>query len=239
MTAEKAVDAGYDEIQHVNMLVLNFMPDVTDTRTPARFTEPGRRGADLDVKSAEVQAFLARLRERGVVIDPTVSVFEGMFTARKGVLDPGYAMIADRLPPQIRRYLLGGGLPVADDATGDRYRASYERMLDLVAEAHRQGVTVVAGTDGLAGFTLHRELENYVRAGISPVDALRAATLVPARVLKRDRDLGTIEPGKLADFILVDGDPTQNISDIRKVVLVVKDGKVFDPKAIYSELGVN
>lgn len=238
MTAEKAVDAGYDEIQHVNMLFLNFMPDVTDTRTPARFTEPARRGADLDLQSPEVRAFIAKLREKRVVVDPTVSVFEGMFTARKGELEPGYAMIADRMPPQVRRWFLGGGLPVPEGME-ERYRASYARMLDLVRELHGGGVTIVAGTDGLAGFTLHRELENYVRAGIPAPEVLRIATLVPAQVLKREADLGTIEPGKLADFIIVDGDPTRNISDIRKVVRVVKDGKVFDPKAIYKELGVN
>ncbi|HVG25291.1 MAG TPA: hypothetical protein VND45_14130, partial [Thermoanaerobaculia bacterium] len=68
MTAEKAVDAGYDEIQHVNMLMLNFMPDVTDTRTPARFTEPAKRGADLDLQSAEVRAFITKLRDKHIVI---------------------------------------------------------------------------------------------------------------------------------------------------------------------------
>jgi hypothetical protein len=238
MTAEKAVDAGYDEIQHVNMLFLNFMPDVTDTRTPARFTEPAKRGADLDLKSPEVRAFIAKLRDKHIVVDPTVSIFEGMFTARKGELEPGYAMIADRVPPQVRRWFLGGGLPVPE-GMDERYRASYARMLDLVGELHRGGVTIVAGTDGLAGFTLHRELENYVRAGIPAPEVLRIATLVPAQVLKREADLGTIEPGKLADFIIVDGDPTKNISDIRKVVRVVKDGRVFDPVAIYRELGVN
>lgn len=238
MTAEKAVDAGYDEIQHVNMLFLNFMPDVTDTRTPARFTEPAKRGADLDLRSPEVQAFIEKLRSKKIVVDPTVTVFEGMFTARKGTVEPSYAMIADRMPPQVRRWFLAGGLPVPE-GMDERYRASHQRMLDFVAELHRSGVTIVAGTDGLAGFTLHRELENYVRAGISPADALRIATLVPAQVLNRERDLGTIEPGKLADFIIVDGDPTRDISDIRKVVTVVKDGKVFDPKAIYREMGVN
>ena len=64
------------------------------------------------------------------------------------------------------------------------------------------------------------------------------ATLTPAQILKRDQDLGTIEPGKLADFILVDGDPTKNIRDIRKVVKVVKDGVVFEPSELYAEVGV-
>lgn len=237
MRAETAVDAGYDEIQHVNMLMLNFMPDVTDTRTPARFNEPAKRGADLDLDSPEVRAFIGKLRAKGTVIDPTAAIFEGMFTARAGSISPGYAAVADRLPPQVRRYLLGGGLPVPEGMDG-RYRASYAKMLELIAALHRAGVTIVAGTDSMAGFTLHRELELYVQAGIPPAEVLRIATLVPAQVLKREKDLGTIEPGKLADFLIVDGDPTKNISDIRRITRVVKDGKVYDPKAIYRELGV-
>lgn len=238
MRAEDAVDAGYDEIQHINMLMLNFMPDVKDTRTPARFTEPAKRGADLDLNSPEVRAFIEKLRAKHIVVDPTVAGFEGMFTARAGVVSPPYAMVADRFPPQVRRYFLTGGLPVPE-GMDERYRASFRKMVDLIGALHRAGVTIVAGTDDIAGFTLHRELELYVQAGIPPAEVLRIATLVPAQVLKREKDLGTIEPGKLADFIIVDGDPTKNISDIRKVRWVVKDGKVFEPRAIYAELGVN
>jgi imidazolonepropionase-like amidohydrolase len=238
MRAENAVDAGYDEIQHVNMLMLNFMPDVTDTRTPARFTEPAKRGADLDLNSAEVRAFIEKLRAKGTVVDPTVTAFELMFLSRPGVLSPSFAMVADRFPPQVRRYFLAGGLPVPE-GMDERYRASFAKMLELIGALHRAGVTIVAGTDDLAGFTLHREMELYAQAGIPPAEILRMATLLPTQILKREKDLGTIEPGKLADFIIVDGDPTKNISDIRKVVRVVKDGKVYDPVAIYRELGVN
>ena len=136
----------------------------------------------------------------------------------------------------MRRYLLTGGLPVPE-GMDERYRASFAKMVEIVGALHRAGVTIVAGTDDLAGFALHRELELYVQAGIPPAEVLRIATLVPAQVLKREKDLGTIEPGKLADFIIVDGDPTKNISDIRRVVRVVKDGKVFDPVAIYRGAG--
>ena len=237
MRAEDAVDAGYDEIQHVNMLMLNFMPDVTDTRTPARFTEPAKRGADLDLNSPQVRAFIEKLRAKKIVVDPTVTTFESIFVARAGTISPSFAAIADRLPPQMQRYLRIGGLPIPE-GMDERYRASFAKMVELVGALHRAGVTIVAGTDELAGFALHRELELYVQAGIPPAEVLRIATLVPAQVLKRDNDLGTIEPGKLADFIIVDGDPTKNISDIRRVVRVVKDGKVYDPKAIYRELGV-
>ena len=237
MRAIDAVRAGYDEIQHINMVMLNFMPDVTDTRTPARLTEPARRGADLDLSSPEVTAFIRILRSRGTVVDPTAVIFEHLITARPGQMSPGYASIADRLPPQVRRGYVTGGVPVPD-GMDDQYRASFRKMLDLIALLHRSGVTVVAGTDSMQGFALHRELELYAQAGIPNADVLRIATLVPAQILKRDRDLGTVEQGKLADFILVDGDPLANISDIRKVSLVVKDGLVYRPEELYRELGV-
>ena len=237
MRAADAVDAGYDEIQHINMVLLNFMPEVTETRGPARFTEVARRSPDLDLSSAEVRAFIARLKDRGVVVDPTVTVFENMFTSRLGTPSPSYAMIVDRMPPQVRRWFLTGGLPVPE-GMDERYRAALRKMLDMIGVLHESGVTIVAGTDALPGFALHRELELYVQAGIAPKDVLRIATLTAAQVAKRDRDLGTIEPGKLADLILVDGDPTRNISDIRRVTMVVKDGKVFRPAEIYGELGI-
>jgi cytosine/adenosine deaminase-related metal-dependent hydrolase len=237
MRASEAVDAGYDEIQHANMLFLNFMPDVKDTRTPQRFTAVAERGADLDLASAEVRAFIEQLKAHHTVLDPTLTVFEGMFTARTGTMSPSYAMMADRFPPQVRRYFLTGGLPVTPENDA-RYRQSFARMLELVRTLHDSGLRIVAGTDGMAGFTLQRELELYAQAGIPPAEVLRMATLQPAEILKRDHDLGTIEPGKLADFILVDGDPTRNISDIRRVVTVVKDGVVFVPAELYGELGV-
>lgn len=237
MRADDAIDAGYDEIQHINMLLLNFMPDVKDTRTPARFIEPGKRAADLDLKSAEVQAFIQKLKTKHVAVDPTLVTFEGMYTARLGEVSPAYAAIAKRLPPQVQRFLLTGGLPV--DATTDaRYRASYQKMIDFVGELYRGGVTVVAGTDALAGFSLHRELELYAKAGIPNADVLCIATLVPAQLLKREHDLGTIEPGKLADLVILEGNPLDNISNVRNVVTVVKDGKVYDAAAVLRELGI-
>ncbi|MGN6183145.1 MAG: amidohydrolase family protein [Thermoanaerobaculia bacterium] len=237
MRATDAIDAGYDEIQHANMLLLNFMPDVTDTRTPARFTEVGKRAADLDLKSDEVQAFIRKMRDRGIVSDPTVAIFETMFTARPRSVSPSYASVIDRMPPQVRRGFLTGGLPV-DETTDAKYKASFQKMLDLVAELHRSGVKIVAGTDALAGFSLHRELELYAKAGISNADVLRIATLTPAEILHREKDLGTIEPGKLADLVIVNGDPLANISDVRKVETVVKGGKMFDSRALYAEMGV-
>jgi imidazolonepropionase-like amidohydrolase len=236
MTAEQAVRQGFDEIQHVNFLVLNFLAGV-DTRTPARFSAVAEQAAELDLGSREVRDFIALLKERNTVVDPTVGAFEAMFTGGPGVMDPGLAVVADRLPPQVRRGLFGGGLPVAEGME-QRYRDSYRKMLDFVSALHEAGITLVAGTDALAGFGLHREMELYVEAGLPAADVLRIATLNAARVAGRDKDLGTIAPGKLADLILVDGDPAARISDIRRVVLTVKDGVIYDPAALYLALGV-
>ncbi len=237
MTAAEAVRAGYDEIQHANMLMLNFMPDVKETRTPARFTAVAERGAALDLRSEEVKKFIALLRQHKTVIDPTLNIFENLFTARRGEIDPSYAMIANRLPPQVRRGFLTGGLAVPE-GMDRRYRDSFAKMLGLVKLMYDGGITVVAGTDTLAGFALHRELELYVKAGIPAPAVLRIATLGAATVARREQELGTIEQGKLADMVLIDGNPAKNISDIRKVALVIKDGKVFDPREIERELGV-
>ena len=239
MTAEEFVRAGADEIQHVNFLFLNFWRDsVTDTRTPERFTVPGARAALLDLGSERVQAFVRFLRERHTAIDPTVVTFEPMFVGRPGKMDPGAAEVADRLPPTVRRYLsAGGGLPVPD-SLDQRYRDSFVAFQKMVKAMYDGGVTIVAGTDGLSGFGLHRELELYAAAGIPAADVLRIATLSAARVMHRDQEVGSLEPGKLADLIIVDGHPEERISDIRRVTYVMKDGKVYDPAALYQAAGV-
>jgi hypothetical protein len=224
-------------VQHANFLVLNFLGDSIDTRTPARFTAPARMAAGLDLASPQVQRFVGLLRDRHVAVDPTLSVWEGMFTARSGHLSPDFAAVAGRLPVNVRRGLLSGGLPVPEGMDA-RYRESFRRMVQLVALLHRQRVRVVAGTDALSGFALHRELELYAEAGIPPVDVLYLATLGAAQVMKRDGELGTIAAGRLADVVLVDGDPTVRMSDIRRTRLVVKDGVVYEPDRLYATIGV-
>jgi hypothetical protein len=236
MTAEQAVRAGYDEIQHANFVFLNFLEGV-DTRTPARFVEVGEHAAELDLASPRVRSFIRLLKERGTVLDPTVNIFENMYEARPGEISPTFAAAAGRVPPQVQRSFRNGGLN-PEPAKVRRYSDSFRKMLALVRTLHEAGVTIVPGTDALAGFALHRELELYAEAGIPPADVLRIATLGAARVMKKDAELGSIEPGKLADLILIDGDPLVRMSDIRRVTLTVKDGMVFDPAAVYATVGV-
>lgn len=236
MKAEQAVRQGFDEIQHTNFLFLNFL-DGVDTRTVARITAVGEHAAELDLKSEPVRAFLRLLKEKGTVIDPTVNVYEGMFVGDPGEITPSLAPVAARLPLQVQRGLrVGNTQRTPEMAT--RYRDSFRAVLAMVKALHDTGIPIVAGTDAPAGFSLHRELEDYVTAGLTAPEALRAATLVPAQVMRHDKDLGTITPGKLADLILVDGDPAARIGDIRRVVLTVKDGVMIDTAKVYEAIGV-
>ncbi len=97
---------------------------------------------------------------------------------------------------------------------------------------------MIPGTDALSGYTLHYELELYVRAGVPAAEVLRMATLTPALVMGVNKDRGVIAAGKLADMVLVDGDPAQNIRDIRNITTVIKGGKVYEPAAIEKALGI-
>ena len=237
LTASDAVKLGYDEIQHANFLVLNFMPDVRETRTPARFTEPARRTGDLDLGSPEVRQFIQLLRDRHVTLDPTLSIFESMFLDRPGVMAVGFRTVADRLPVQVRRSFLAGNLPVPPGMDG-KYRASWKKRLAFIQELYLAGIPIEAGTDSMAGFALHRELEIDAEAGIPAPEVLRLATLGAARIMGFEYQLGSVRPGKLADVVLIDGDPSARISDVRKTVITVKDGLVYRPAELYGELGV-
>lgn len=237
MTAAECVKLGFDEIQHVNFLALNFMPDVKETRTPARFLEPAKRTADLDLKSQPVRDFIKLLLQRRTTLDPTLSIFESMLVDRPGKISVGMAAVADRLPAQVRRGLLTGGLE-PPPGMDEKYKQSFARMVQLVHEMYAAGVPIEAGTDSLAGFALQRELELDVQAGIPAPEVLKLATLGAARIMKRDGDLGSIREGKLADLAVIEGDPTADISVVRHAALVMKDGVIYRPDELYRELGV-
>jgi imidazolonepropionase-like amidohydrolase len=237
MTAAQCVELGYDEIQHVNFLILNFFPEIKNTNTIARLVEPAKVGASLDLNSAQVQSFIKLLQTHHTKLDLTLSIFEDQYISRAGQIPPGFQPVASRLPAQVRRGLLTLGLtpPPGMDET---YRKSFGKMLELTGLLYRAGIPIEAGTDSMAGFALHRELELDVQAGIPPSQVLQNATLNAARIMSLEKDLGSVAVGKLADVILVNGNPATNISDIRKTQLVVKDGVIYKPSELYTELGV-
>ncbi|MBT34439.1 MAG: amidohydrolase [Thalassobius sp.] len=237
MLAEDAVKAGYDEIQHINMIALNFMSDTIDTRTPLRFSMIGEQAANINIKGKEFQGFVKLLKEKNIVLDPTVSIFEGMLTTKAGEPDPQFEAILDRLPIQVKRGFYSGGLPIPKGKE-TQYKEGYNQLLNMINELHKQGITMVPGTDAMSGFALHKELENYVKAGISTADVLKMATLTSAEVIGVADKLGSIESGKEADLILVDGNPLENISDIRRVELTIKNGNLYNTADLYNAIGV-
>jgi Amidohydrolase family len=238
MKAEDAVKNGYDEIQHINQVLLNFYvkPD-TDTRTLERFTLIAENAYALDLDAPPFQDFIKLLVAHKTVLDPTLGAFEAQFTQKPGELNPSFAVVAQHLPITLRRSFYKSESELTD-AIAPRWRASYQKMLDAVARFHRAGVPLVSGTDDFAGFTLQRELELYVKAGIPANEVLRIATWNGATYARVLADRGSIERGKRADLILVDGDPTRDISSIRNVALVLQDGDAYYPAELYAELGV-
>ncbi|MBS2014405.1 MAG: amidohydrolase family protein [Deltaproteobacteria bacterium] len=238
MRAEDVVKNGYDEIQHINMLFLNFFVDKdTDTRTTLRFSLVADKAGGLDLGSKPVKDFVKLLQEKKTVIDPTVAVFEHLFCAREGEPSPSYKAALDRLPVQVRRGAYQGGL-VVPEGKDALYKQAYARAKELLKLLHASGVPLVPGTDGLAGLMLERELEIWVEAGIPVDDVLVAATLGSARVMKKDKTTGSLKPGKDADLFLVDGDPRARISDIRKVVSTMRQGVVYSSKDVYEAVGI-
>jgi hypothetical protein len=238
MSARQFVEGGADEIQHLNFIVLNFLfPEVKETRNRDRFTKVAERAREFIPDKPEVRDFINFLGQHHTVLDPTISIFESLFCGDPSAITPGLEEIVPRFPPQVRRAMLSGALEVPREKES-AYHEAFPAMLRLLKAIHDAGVTIIPGTDALAGYTLHHELELYTRAGIAPAEVLRMATWTPALVMGVNKDRGVIAPGKLADMILVDGDPTKNIRDINRITTVIKGGKVYDPTAIEKALGI-
>jgi imidazolonepropionase-like amidohydrolase len=177
---------------------------------------------------------IAFLKARGTVIDPTVSWSEMLGRSAQTPLasiQPGLAHVTQPL----RRMLEsanGGAI------TPEQARERLMRSLQIIKVLHDAGVPIVAGTDkGVPGVSVAREIELYVQAGISPMDAIRAATSVPARVMGLAGDSGTIAPGLRADLIVVDGNPLERISDIRNVTMVSTGGRLYDAASLWKAGG--
>lgn len=239
MTAERAINDGFDEIQHINMLFLNFLAGPQDdTRTPLRFTRVAEAGGGLDLESEPVRQFIELLKSRQVVVDPTVAIFDDMFRHRSGNLSPSFAMVAEHFPPAMKRGMYAGRMDINKD-NADTYAASADALLGMLRKLHESGVHIVAGTDSLAGFGLHRELELYVQAGIPTADTLRLATLGAAELMQASDTSGSIAPGKNADFVLLASNPLADISALRTARMVFKGDRYFIPTEMYRAVGIS
>lgn len=187
-----------------------------------------------DPESDSVRQVIAQLKEHGTVIDPTASWGEllGHSTAEPVTnLQP----VLQHLPPVLAQRIAAMGTPNVDTATA---HARLARTLAIIRALYDAGVPIVPGTDeGVPGFSLYRELELYVKAGMTPMDAIRSATAVSARAMRLDEKVGTLEPGKLADLLVLDANPLDDIANIRRVRLVMKGGVLYDSAALWRAAG--
>jgi hypothetical protein len=222
--AYQGVRAGMDQINHVQ-----YVYDVV--RPPA--------GADgvrppIDWSGARTRRVVAFLRAHHTVIDPTLAIEEWILhPARQpfAELEPGVLKVA----PELSAQLTHSGVPPEREAVAGRTLADLERLVGIL---HRAGIPIVAGTDQtVPGYSLHRELELYVRAGFTPMEAIQAATVVPARVMHVEREVGTVTAGKRADLLVVAGDPLRRIGDLRNVRLVVTKGRRYTPAPLWQSVG--
>jgi len=207
MTIEDGVTAGMDQIAHLAI-----------------------RG---EAGSGDVDKTIDFLREHRTVMDPTQSWNELLGHALGtsiAAFQPGIA----KIPAPLTRVFSNAGAAGIDAATA---RSRVERGLRIVKALHDAGVPVVVGTDeGIPGHSVHREIELYVEAGLTPLEALQAATIVPARAMKLDGELGTIERGKRADLVVLDANPLDSIRNIRRVHWTISDGRIYDAAALWKSV---
>ena len=233
-----AINAGYDEITHIYFATMQAMPEdvVAHSNGLMRLLGPGKYFKDVDFKAEPTKTVIATMAKRHIGLDPTLVVVEGVFMAKAGTLGAAYVPFAGTLPPATERGFKTGPLPLPDGTTLADVTASFHHMVDYVGVLHKAGVPIVAGTDG-TGLELVRELELYVEGGMTPAEALATATIAAARNVHVDNRTGAIKVGKEADLLLVDGDPSKHIGDLRHVDQVMLDGALLDGKALRAAAG--
>ncbi len=215
-----AIAEGMDQINHLQFVWRAMLA-------------PGTTGP-VDVQSARAKELVALLKKHEIVVDPTDSWSE-MAGHPKNVdvasFEPGINAAPFTLASKYRAL----GVPAEDEAKFRERMATNASVIEALYEA---GVPIVAGTDtGLIGYGLDRELELYVQAGMTPMAAIQTATLGAAKAMRMEKESGSVEVGKRADLVLVEGNPLTNISDLRRVVSVVKDGRLYDSKRLARTVG--
>jgi imidazolonepropionase-like amidohydrolase len=242
ITASQAVELGMSMIEHSairaadlaawNALTQDEVDRIRNSQSVTAREAMVWRHVDLTTR--EVAALIERFATARIFLDPTLSVdeFDSLFLYPDQAAHPNNrflkrSFVNETLGPDHQTF------KVPDELKG-LARTGVEKRRRFIGMCHRGGVSIVAGTDGpgigtlAPGFGLHRELELLVAAGLTPMDALRAATLNAAAALGQEENLGVVEAGKLADIVLVRADPRVNIGNASRVEAVVLRGQLFD-----------
>ena len=235
MTLREGIDAGMDQVNHISYVLEAMLPEGAMPPLSERL-ERARVRASVAVNSERAQDTVRFLEEHNIVIDPTVALFELQSASPAkpyASFEPGVARVA----PELGVVFAAPAQPPSDPMPALR-GAIVEKELEIIGLLHKAGVTIVAGTDqAVPGFSLYRELELYVRAGFTPMEAIQAATLVPARVLHLDQDMGTVQVGKIADLIVLGRNPIESISNIRSVERVIAGGTLYETAPLWRAVG--
>src|SRR5579883_2595714 len=218
--AFQGVEDGMDQINHLNYV------------TTVMRGQGGGRGP-IDANSEAARKAIQFFKDHGTVVDPTAGWGEMAGHSREvdvASFEPGILKAPFVLDSKFRG--MGG------NTTADQMKTRTAQTVAAIGALHQAGVTIVPGSDtGLVGYGLLRELELYVQAGMTPMEAIQCATIVSARAMKLDRDSGTVESGKRADLILVDGDPLANIGDLRRVSTVIANGRIYELAKLWQSVG--
>ena len=238
LTIESAVTLGFDEFQHAAFLFSTFFQDSLYVPQMRAYSSVATAVAPtFDVDAPRVTTLIGFLRDHHTVVDGTFNVWQDRSRPLANGNDPIFGPTIAWMPPLMKRGFQAGSPPPPEEAArAEAASANYRRMLKRLYDA---GVTLVPGTDNVAGLSLQGELEVYERAGIPAPAVLQIATIIPARVMKDDRDYGSIARGKVADLAIVNGHPAEHITDLRRTERVVRAGRVYDSKALYEAAGLN
>jgi hypothetical protein len=228
MTAIEGVHDGMDQINHIDYELPYFSHPVLGADGKPDRTKAGV----LELDGPRAKDLISTLQVHHTVLDPTVALFESFFNTKPlNQLEPGI----DHLPPQLREALDN------PPATGDKAaiaNAKWQNVMVTLRALHAAGIPMVAGTDqAIPGYSLHREIELYVEAGFTPLEALQAATIVAARALGVENESGTLEAGKRGDVLLLNADPLADIHNTRAVWRTVAAGAVYDPAPLWQSVG--
>jgi imidazolonepropionase-like amidohydrolase len=231
LNAFQTIEVGQDQINHIPYIVDIMVPPLP---ADASRLDHANAAANLDLNSPASREAIAFLVQHGTVVDPTLALFEffSASTAKPAAsIEPGVLKVA----PELQAILADVGPP---SPHADIDEKVFAKELAVVGALHKAGVPIVAGTDQtVPGHSLHREIELYVQAGFTPMEAIQAATIVPARVMGLDKEVGTVEAGKRADVIILDGNPLESIRNIRKVEFVITNGTMYNCAELWRSVG--
>jgi imidazolonepropionase-like amidohydrolase len=231
LDAYQTIAAGQDQINHIS-----YVADIMHPLLPpnADRVVHKKAAAAIDLTSPEAAKAIDFLKAHKTVLDPTLATFEiDEATTDKPVasIEPGANFIA----PELVQSLTDVEPPSDASRLQERVDAKY---LEILGALHRAGIPIMTGTDQtIPGHSIHREIELYVKAGFTPMEAIQAATVVPARAMGLDKDSGSLDVGKRADLIVIDGDPLTDIRNTRNITAVIANGKLFDPSALWRSVG--